>query len=318
VRPVYAPALVAWVGGPNFGVSIGIGGGAAAVGWFPLGPREVFVPAYRYSPVYMERVNVTNTVIVNRAVFTNVNVTNVTYVNRGVVGAVTAVPGGAIVAGRPVREVAVVVPREAATRVVVTGYAGVAPQREAVIGVRAGVAAAPPVMIASRTVVTRAVPPPAPVAFEHQRAALQANGGRPLDQEAMQNVQRTAPAPAARPMYRQANAGSAPAPSGGNRPNFERRQQPSNGAPPPQNTAQPNSNRQTPPQNNPASQPNYNRPSQPNPTQPRTETRSEPQATQEQRGNHENNREKQASKQDQRQQDQRQKDRSREKEREKQ
>ncbi len=48
---------------------------AVGIGWFPLGPREVFVPGYRYSPAYIERVNVTNTVLVNRAVFANVSVT---------------------------------------------------------------------------------------------------------------------------------------------------------------------------------------------------------------------------------------------------
>ncbi len=81
-------ALVAWVGGPSFGVAVGIGGDFL-VGWFPLGPREVFVPGYRYSPPYVERINVTNTVIVIIRL-REYNVTNVTYVNRGVVGAVTA------------------------------------------------------------------------------------------------------------------------------------------------------------------------------------------------------------------------------------
>ena len=79
-RPVYAPALVAWVGGGA------IGGGVA---WFALGPREVYVPSYHTSPVYLNRVNVTNTVIVNNNM--NVNVTNVQYVNRGAPGAVMAV-----------------------------------------------------------------------------------------------------------------------------------------------------------------------------------------------------------------------------------
>ena len=39
VRPVYAPALVVFVGGGG-----GFGGN---MGWFPLGPREVYVPSYR-------------------------------------------------------------------------------------------------------------------------------------------------------------------------------------------------------------------------------------------------------------------------------
>ena len=38
VAPVYAPALVVFVGGGG-----GFGGN---MGWFPLGPREVYVPSY--------------------------------------------------------------------------------------------------------------------------------------------------------------------------------------------------------------------------------------------------------------------------------
>ncbi|GLS94682.1 hypothetical protein GCM10007918_19740 [Piscinibacter gummiphilus] len=57
-RPVYAPALVAWVGGPGVSVSIGVGRRPAPmVGWFPLGPREVYVPGHRYSPHYMRHIN---------------------------------------------------------------------------------------------------------------------------------------------------------------------------------------------------------------------------------------------------------------------
>ena len=37
VRPVYSPALVAWIGGGRVGVGIG-----GAVGWVPLGPRDVY------------------------------------------------------------------------------------------------------------------------------------------------------------------------------------------------------------------------------------------------------------------------------------
>ncbi len=55
LRPVYAPALVAWVGGPHVSVSVNIGG--PVVGWFPLAPREVYVPSYRVSPRYAREVN---------------------------------------------------------------------------------------------------------------------------------------------------------------------------------------------------------------------------------------------------------------------
>ena len=68
VRPVYSPALVAFVGGSNFSISLNFGGndryrrdrdhGVAA--WFPLGPREPYNPWYRASNGYVNRVNVSN------------------------------------------------------------------------------------------------------------------------------------------------------------------------------------------------------------------------------------------------------------------
>jgi hypothetical protein len=202
VRPVYAPALVAWVGGPSFGVGISIGG--PAVGWFALGPREVFVPAYGYSPRYIEQNNVTNTVIVNRAVFANVAVANVTYVNRGVVGAVTVVPQGVMAGGRPVAVAAIAVQPAMLARVQVTGYAAVTPERGAVFGGRATLAAsaAPPAAIVNRPIVARATPPPPPPSFAAQQTALRANPGRPPEAAAMRQMQQSSPA--ARPYVRPA------------------------------------------------------------------------------------------------------------------
>lgn len=60
-RPVYAPALVGWVGGPtvSVGISIGVGGRPVppSYGWYPLAPREVYMPAYHHSPRYVNRIN---------------------------------------------------------------------------------------------------------------------------------------------------------------------------------------------------------------------------------------------------------------------
>lgn len=53
-RPVWAPALVGWVGGS--------GGGHAGpgLGWYPLSPRDRFVPGYRVSSEYERRVTWTH------------------------------------------------------------------------------------------------------------------------------------------------------------------------------------------------------------------------------------------------------------------
>jgi hypothetical protein len=62
-RPVYAPALVGYVGAHSGNVSLSIGfGSGAPVGWFPLGPREWYYPPYRYSPRYVQQINVINVV----------------------------------------------------------------------------------------------------------------------------------------------------------------------------------------------------------------------------------------------------------------
>jgi hypothetical protein len=56
VRPVYAPALVAFVGGVELAVTLG-NQSSAPVGWFPLGPREVYVPPYTTNRDYYQRLN---------------------------------------------------------------------------------------------------------------------------------------------------------------------------------------------------------------------------------------------------------------------
>ncbi len=185
VRPVYAPALVAWVGGPHFGVAVG-----GNVGWFPLGPREVFVPSYPVSRRYCETINVSNTrvdrVVVNNYYTTvvvnkQVNVTNVTYVNQRVNGAVTATSGTTFVSGQNVsRNVVRVDQRDIVNTRVVAGAPAIAPTRQTFIGAGRPAAVRPPATVATRTVVAKAPPPPPPVSVERQQAAIQANGGRPL------------------------------------------------------------------------------------------------------------------------------------------
>jgi len=53
--PVWAPALVGWVGGAGW--SIGVNSGSIAQGWYPLSPYDRFVPGYRLSDRYLRRLN---------------------------------------------------------------------------------------------------------------------------------------------------------------------------------------------------------------------------------------------------------------------
>jgi hypothetical protein len=228
--------LVAWVGGPRFGVSLAVGGGAA-VGWFALGPGEIWAPAYRASPRYFTQVNVTNTVVSRNVnitnVYTNVYVnrtnTNFTYVNRSVNGAVIAVPQNAMVTGRPVAQAGIRVPPGALGAAEIQRGATVAPERAAVFGGLGRTASAPPPGLANRQVVARVTPPPVPVPFAQQQAALQRNPGQPLNRSTLNQM----PRGEQRPLYRQAqvrqappNVGGAPAPF--NRPNRPPQAQPTN------------------------------------------------------------------------------------------
>ncbi|QJR15800.1 DUF6600 domain-containing protein [Usitatibacter palustris] len=55
-RPVWAPALVGWVGTPGWSVSVG-SAHAPVVGWYPLSPRDRYRPWYNSNPRYIDRVN---------------------------------------------------------------------------------------------------------------------------------------------------------------------------------------------------------------------------------------------------------------------
>ncbi len=160
VRPVYAPALVVFVGGAHFGagLSFGVGGGVA---WFPLGPREVYVPPYRVSERYVQNVNVTNTtvnVVTVTNVYRNVNVTNVTYMHQNNVAAVTAVSHDTFVNARPVAAASVRVNTQQIQAAEVQHNFAVAPVRQSVVGPSAPATVRPPQAVMQRQVVAKIAP----------------------------------------------------------------------------------------------------------------------------------------------------------------
>lgn len=192
VRPVYAPALVAFVGGGGFSMSVSFGGGFAGVAWFPLGPRDVYVPGYRCSPRYVQVVNVTNTRVVNVTQVTNVYNTVIVNRNTTVINnytyarnttAVTAVSRETFVNARPVGRAAVRVSADQIQRVRPVESAPIAPTRTSFVSSNARVATAKPaVPLAQRPVVARlapSVPRRAPVytneSREFNRPANQTN-----------------------------------------------------------------------------------------------------------------------------------------------
>jgi hypothetical protein len=188
VRPVYAPALVAFVGGANFQISIRSGPIDGGIGWFPLAPGEVYRPAYVASRDYVRNVNISNT-IVNTTVINNVynnnNVTQVNYRNAQVANAVTAVPPAVFAQSQPVQRNAVPVSRDALIRGQVTPVATVAPTRTSITGAAATTNNRPAAEVLQRSVVARSAPP-APVAPAAQRMEMmQRDPGKPLERPAI-------------------------------------------------------------------------------------------------------------------------------------
>jgi hypothetical protein len=161
VRAVYAPALVGWVGSPGVSVSVAIG---QRIGWFPLGPREVYVPARRFSPHYVERVNISNTVIVDRNWARHVydrRDHHHDYRNRGVPGAVTTVSRATFASAARVADHRVRVDqREIARSDVAARPPHITPARESRLGGAARANFRPPQNVVDRPVIVRREPPP--------------------------------------------------------------------------------------------------------------------------------------------------------------
>jgi hypothetical protein len=143
-RPFYAPALVAWFGGPGWGVNLGFGFGGG-FGWCPLGFGEPFFPWYHAGYGYFRGVNIYNTRINNinrywghapnrfgQGGFHYANMRGFTAVSSHTLA------NGTPIHGSPVR----VTGRELANAPM--GHVNVTPSRGAVLGANAGHQAAVP------------------------------------------------------------------------------------------------------------------------------------------------------------------------------
>ena len=185
VRPVWAPALVAFVGGgPGFRFSAGVG-----VGWFPLAPGEVFVPGYRVSRAYVNNVNITNTSVnitrvtnvYNTVIVNKTTVNNITYVNQHVTNGVTVVSHDAFVNARPVAQNIMRVDAHEIAAAPVGHVVAAEPVKASVVGAGRPVSVRPPAAVINRPVVAVKTPPAPPRPIEQRQAAA---GGH-LNQQAL-------------------------------------------------------------------------------------------------------------------------------------
>ncbi|HEY1889162.1 MAG TPA: DUF6600 domain-containing protein [Steroidobacteraceae bacterium] len=172
VRPVYAPALVAWVG-----ASASMRG---RVGWLPLGPGDA----------YGRRTS------------------NARYANSAVPGAMTVVPRDVFASAQPVGAHRLAIPRQGMEGFKPTNAApAIVPVRQSVLGNAGRSVSAPPRALVDRPVVARLAPPRAPASFAKEQAAMRANGGRPLSMTELARMRPYTPATPVRMASPAGNAG---------------------------------------------------------------------------------------------------------------
>jgi hypothetical protein len=213
VTPVYAPALVGFVGGGAFGVGIGFSFGEG-VGWYPLGPRDIYIPPYQVTPQYVQAINICDTRVINRTTIVNVyqdytvnHMTNVNYMYAADPRAVTVVNRSTFLSGRPVATSAVRVNAAELEHPRVMTTAALTPSRASVVGPVATARVRPPATLASRRMVTKLKPSPRAEPFGKPRptrnpnlstAVLERSGYSAHLQEIRASAAARAPVPAAR------------------------------------------------------------------------------------------------------------------------
>ncbi|MFI4867011.1 MAG: DUF6600 domain-containing protein, partial [Steroidobacterales bacterium] len=190
-RAVYAPALVAWMGGAGGADSL-TGGAAAGVGWLPLAPGEVYLPGYRVSPRYLHNVNASNTTFVNSSYVTNVyqnpGLQN-RYANSTAPHALSVVSQSSFASGQSIAGRFIAPPAQWQGVSATPRPPAIVPARQSVLGPAAQTRVRrPPIAIAHRPVVARHEPPPPPVSIDRQMDAMRANGGRALPPAQLQQL----------------------------------------------------------------------------------------------------------------------------------
>jgi hypothetical protein len=188
-RAVYAPALVAFVG---------YGGGS--IGWFPLGPRDVYVPGYRASRGYFDRVNPYRWIDSRVAgdVWTGYSTGRLRFDRQRYThrdrDAQTVVARDAFVSGRTAGRSRQQPTAGMDASAQLSALANMAPVERSLAGGAAAAASAPDDALFERRVRARRAPPAADVPFAQRAQRWQRNPGQPIATDELARMQRAAPA----------------------------------------------------------------------------------------------------------------------------
>lgn len=186
-QPVYAPALVAFVGGNNFNLRLGTG--VPGIAWFPLAPGEIYIPPATLGRNYFINVNINNTQI-NNTYVNNIydnRSTNIFYQNVNIAPAITAVPTQTFVNSQPVNQAVVNVPSQIIQQAPKTPIAAIAPETTSVLG-GSSAQSQPPKEILDQAGVVTVAPPAPPAPFSEEKKLLEKNPGTPLSTQEAQSL----------------------------------------------------------------------------------------------------------------------------------
>jgi hypothetical protein len=189
---IYAPALVAFIGGVELGQALSVQN-RQPVGWFPLGPREIYVPPYTANRDYYRRLNlaarVEDRLLENRwdRIQRHEAIAEQNWINRRFA---TVVPADAFARSQPVQRVALRVAPEKIAAVPVAAVAVPPSPTVSVRAIQAPSATAP-------TATTRPNEPGARVTTQGQAGATASTQPRPMIPQALkpEPTQQKAPGP---------------------------------------------------------------------------------------------------------------------------
>jgi len=196
-RALYAPALVVFLGGEGWGTGMPFHGGNG-VGWFPLGPREPYVPVYHGSDAYIRRLNAPH---IDIGVHVNLRISPppIPFVNRGIPGGITAVSHDIFVSAGKIGSAAIPVPPQIARGGKIFGSAPpLPPGIESVMPPMPGshvTVPRPPVSVIGRPVVARITPPLPPLPFLSRDKDHKDHPGTPVEPRRLIGLRNELPAP---------------------------------------------------------------------------------------------------------------------------
>lgn len=175
----YAPALVVFVEGAAF----------EDVAWFPLGPDDIYYPAYKVNQEYFIKMNSGNTLINKNIIASafNKSMPAFNFKNLQIQKGITAISKSAFVQAQPANKNMINIPP--LKKVQAASHPTVAPQASSILGAAAITGNKPTAQILNQPIIAKSKPPASALSFTAKQDQLMQNKGIPLTAAALSTLQ---------------------------------------------------------------------------------------------------------------------------------